>query len=395
MRTYDANRRYGAETVLERDRSYVKPEGIRAGRFNFFPSAGVTTLYDDNIFAAPEDTVSDLRTELDAGLEINSNFSRHQLNFGFGGRFVEFLDNPDQNYVAGAAAMKGALHFDHAHTLAVSLTSDLGYEERGSQTVPIAAAEPVPVWSNEATIGFTRDVGKLYGTISGKFVHRNYYDVDALDGSNLDQDLRESTQYSTQLKAGYRFSPGFEAVGKIRYVRQDSIDNANPFIGSDGYEALAGVSFETSPLLRWQLLAGYGIRNYDHPELENFGTSLLEGHVEWLPTERMTITGVLSRKVETLDTADTGGRVETGLTARIDYDIANDLVLSVGGGISNSDFINDNRDDWTYTGNINLEYFLNKNWSFTINYDHEFRDSTQAAFDYTRHRIGVGAKLKF
>ncbi|MEO1543559.1 MAG: outer membrane beta-barrel protein, partial [Pseudomonadota bacterium] len=315
--------------------------------------------------------------------------------FAFGGRFVEFLDNPDQNFVAGAALMQGALHFDHAHTLSVSLSSDLGYEERGSQTVPIAAAEPVPVWANEATIGITRDVGKLYGTLSAQFIHRDYYDIKALNGTTLDQDLRDSTQYSTQLSAGYRFSPGFEAISKIRYVRQDSIDKANPFIDSDGYEALAGLSFETSPLLRWRLLAGYGIRNYDHPELENFGTSLLEGHVEWLPTERMTVSSSLSRKVETIDAADDGGRVETALSATIDYDIANNMVMSIGGGISNSDFIGTNRDDWTYAGNINFEYFLNKNWSFTINYDHEVRDSNLAAFDYTRHRVGIGAKMKF
>lgn len=394
LRDYDNARKFGAEAIRERDRRHVKPEGIRAGGFIVFPEIEAKTGYDDNIFSGPK-AVGDLRSELLPSLKIQSNFPRHKLNFAFSGRLVDFLENSDQDYVNGAAMAETALHFDHAHTLAVRLSSELNHEERGADTAPIAAAEAVPIFLNEASVGFTRDVGRLYGTLSGTFKRRDYSDVKSLDGGTLDQDNRDSDEYSTQLRAGYRFSPGFEAIAKFRYIRQQALETKNALIDSDGYEVLAGLKFETGALLRWRLLAGYGIRDFDDPSSANYGTNLFEGQVEWLPTQRTTIFASVSRRIDSLDADDFGGRVLTKGLTRIDYEIYNNLVLKIGAGLENATYIDHDREDWTYSGQLGLEYSLNKNWTFTLNYDHEKRQSTADAFDMTRNRFLVGAKLRF
>ncbi len=396
LRTYDDARQYGAEAVRQRDRRHVKPEGIRAGGFLVMPGADVSTSYDDNIFSAPDSNrVGDLRTEVAPFVDIKSQFPRHALNFSFGGRLVDFLDNKDQNYANYSAVAETALHFDHAHTLAVRLSSDLGHEERGAQTAPLSAAEPVPVFLHEAAIGITRDVGRLYGTAAASFLRRDYQDIDALDGSRLDQDQRDTDEFSTHLRVGYRFSPGFEAIGKFRYIRQDSASTYNPQIDSNGYEALAGLQFETGPLFRWRILAGYGIRDYDDPTVDSFSSSLFEGHLEWLARPDTTLSAFALRRIETVDADDFGGRVVTRGGVRIDHELRNDLVLHLSAAVQNANFMNEEREDWSYTGHVGLEYFLNKNWSFMINYDHETRESTVDAFDMSRNRFGVRAKLRF
>ena len=44
---------------------------------------------------------------------------------------------------------------------------------------------------------------------------------------------------------------------------------------------------------------------------------------------------------------------------------------------------------------LGLDYYANKNWLFTFGYEHQIRESSDAAFDMTRERFTVGAKLRF
>jgi hypothetical protein len=37
----------------------------------------------------------------------------------------------------------------------------------------------------------------------------------------------------------------------------------------------------------------------------------------------------------------------------------------------------------------------NKNWLLSLGYEHAIRESTEQAFDMTRNRVTVGAKLRF
>ena len=39
-----------------------------------------------------------------------------------------------------------------------------------------------------------------------------------------------------------------------------------------GYEALAGLAFETNPLLKWRILGGFGVRDYDQANSANIAT---------------------------------------------------------------------------------------------------------------------------
>ncbi|MCB1505648.1 MAG: outer membrane beta-barrel protein [Hyphomicrobiaceae bacterium] len=395
LKDYDDIKLYGAERVSDRDRNYAKPDGIRSGNYFIFPEVGATVVYDDNIYRSNAHKEADWRSEITPAVKFQSHLPRHILDLSLDGKIVNYLNNTDQDYANVRAKLDGALHFDHAHTLSASVLTALEHEERGELLSDTSAAKPIEVFHNRASVGITRDVGRLYGTLMATFERWDYSDVASINGPVVDQDYRDTSEFSTALRFGYRFSPGFEFVGKIR-----ALQDLNRGVGSDdrdafGYEAMAGLAFETNPLLRWRLLAGYGIRNFEKDSIEDVSSALLEAQVQWLPTQYMTFTGSATRQILAADAVEPSGRVETRLLGRLDYEIWHNVVLNLGVEYRDAEFIGDPRRDKTITGRIGLDYWMNKNWRLSLGYEHAVRQSTEDEFDMTRNRFTVGAKLLF
>lgn len=395
LRTYDAAKKYGAERIADRDRAAWDPLGIRAGNYLIFPSAGATVVYDNNIFASNLDRKADFRSELTPSVVFKSQLPRHVLDLSLGGKIVNYLNNPDQDYASGFADAKGALHFDAAHTLSASLLTALEHEERQDVSASHFAKEPVPIWHNRASVGITRDVGRLYGTLSGAYESWQFSDIASTAGGILEQGFRDTDVWSGQVKAGYRFSPGFDIVGRARVLRMLNEGNGRVSRSGLGYEFVTGVSLQTSPLLRWTLLGGWGMREFDQADLANVQSFLAEGQVQWLVTQQMTFYGTLSRAISDEISANGGGIVESKLEARLQYELWRNLILTVSGSAAIDEFQGVSRTDHVYSGGLGLEYVMNKNWLFTFGYEHQLRDSSDDAFAMTRDKISIGAKLRF
>lgn len=395
LRVWDNAQIYGALPVPNMDRTFLQPDGLRMGNYLVFPSVGAAVTYDDNIFAIDSDRRSDVRTDVNAGVQFKSQLPRHVLDFSLDGKLVSFAENEDQNYANYRAKIDGALHFDHAHTISFNMSSLLAHEERDDPLFTLTARDPIAVFEHRAAIGITRDVGRLYGTLSASADRKDYSDAAAFDGTPIDQDQRDTDTYATQLKLGYRISPGFEVIGKVRGQKIDNRSDASLDRDSLGFEAVAGVAFEANPLLRWQLVGGYGVRDYRDDALADLAISLVNAEVQWLPTQRLTILATVYRQIDdALDIASTG-LLQTGVRARADYELRHDLVLSGVLEMREDDFRGTGRQDDVYVARIGLDYFYTKNALFTFGYEHQVRDSSDDSLDMHRNRFMVGAKIRF
>ena len=391
------SRKNGAITVDQADRGFAAPDGFQMGNFIIYPSVTETIAYDTNIYGTATDPVADWRFITTPTLSIQSQLPRHQLDVSIFGRFMNFADNTDQDYANFGGTARGALHIDHAHTLAVTAIARREHEERGEITASQSAAEPVPVDQFRGSIGLTRDVGRLYGTVAATAEKLDYHSVKALDGTTLNQDYRDQDIYAAQLRGGYRISPGFDFVTKLRGSRQFN-EPVSPGLtnrDSTGYEISAGLAFETDPLLRWRILGGYGVLDYDNASLANVSSALLEAQVQWLATSRLTITGNASRAIAYELGADDNGRIETSAIVTADYEFRHDLVGSVELGLADVDFIGTDREDQILKAGAGLQYFYTKNMLFTLGYTSETRNSNDPTYDLDRSVVRVGGTLKF
>lgn len=395
LKYYDNIKIYGAEAVGERPRVYAMPDGVRLGNFLVFPWIEETGVYDSNILGSAQNPVADWRSELKAAVSAQSQFPRHQLLFNIDGAQVNYLDNPSQDHTDGGAHVRGSFDVDHANAVSASVHTELKHEERSSSTAARDAAEPVPVWRNAVSAGWTHDAGKLYGTLSATAESRDFFSVKSLSGATLDQNFRDQMMYSSTLRGGYRFSPGFEAIGKLRALRAANEGDAVTDRDSYGYEALTGLSFETNPLLSWKVIGGYGLRDYDRTDLSNFATYLVEGQVRWLPTQKLSLYGTARRTIDDTLGADDGGRVNTSIDLRAEYEIYHDLVAVGTAGVTKGEYIGLSRTDTTFAAGAELQYFYTKNMLFTLGYDYDNRDSTQDNYDLSRHQVRLGGRLRF
>jgi hypothetical protein len=390
-----SEKRFGAETVAGHNRNFAKPEGLRAGNYIISPEAGAAIVFDDNIFGTDAEKFSDFRSELTPSVKFGSQLPRHALDFSLDGKIVNYAEHTDQDFANVRGRASGALHFDHAHTLSASALSSLEHQERNSPSIPFSAAEPVQVFHNRAAAGITRDVGRIYATLSAAAESWDFSDARAINGSMLDLDPRDTQVYSTQLRVGYRMSPGYEIVGKVRGLKTENTGDALTNTSSLGWEALAGLAFETNPLLRWRLMGGFGVRDYEKAGVENLTTSLLEGEVQWLPTQRLTIYGTLSRRLNETGGPDGSSLVQTGVEVRADYELYHNLLLNIGALIRDDQSVAAGTAELVYGGRIGLEYYFSKNWLFTFAYEHDVRESDSDSRDMHRNRFMVGAKLRF
>lgn len=395
-KTYDSAIDYGAAPVASQEREQATPEGLRIGNYFVFPGVAETIVFDDNLFRSSVNKAADIRFETAPSLRLRSALPRHVLDLSLDGRLVNHLEHTDQDYANVRAALDGALHFDHAHTLSLSVLSMLDHLEAGTVTdAAFAAAEPTRIARHSAAVGITRDVGRLYATWSASVERWDYSDSRAGDGSLVDQDPRDTDRLASELRVGYRFSPGYEFIGNVRALRDDNRGSGILDHDATGYEAIAGLLFETNPLLRWRLTGGYGIRDYENDSLDDIASVLAEAEVQWLATQFITVTGSARRAIATAEDVENGGVIETRLAGRIDYEIWHDIVLKLGVDYRIADYTGIDRGDTDLTGRLGLEFYPNKNWMFTMTYEHTVRESDLPEFDMTRNRVLLGAKLRF
>ena len=67
LRVWDPGKKQSVDTVAERDRRDVKPDGVLMGNYLVFPSVGAAVVYDDNIYSRDIEKLSELAAARSAG----------------------------------------------------------------------------------------------------------------------------------------------------------------------------------------------------------------------------------------------------------------------------------------------------------------------------------------
>lgn len=91
-----ANNQHG-DTVLTRPGPY-DPIGFRAGPIYFFPSVSVQGIYNDNIYAEEANKRGDEILVIRPELQVQTDWSRHELQLYAGGEFGLYESFTDEDY---------------------------------------------------------------------------------------------------------------------------------------------------------------------------------------------------------------------------------------------------------------------------------------------------------
>ena len=242
-----------------------------------------------------------------------------------------------------------------------------------------------------------RDYGRTRLVIGTTVKELDYDDVLAFDGSTLDQDQYDQTNYGSYLRALYRFSPGFDVFAAAGTEFKDFwTDRPGGSTGDQwGSKIKAGVDWQFSPLLRARLTAGYGRKDFVDDTVTPVESALWLGELEWLATTYLTVRFKAGQELETTTAAGATARVDLKFGTSGEYEVWRNLVVTFNGELIQSDYQGIDRVDTSWSAGIGAEYFIDRNIKLTAGYEHRARMSTVETLNDADNIYTVGLKFSF
>ena len=322
------------------------PDGYQWGSFLVRPEAGVSLVYDSNIFATRTDEIDDTLILLTPSVDVTSQWEKHKLDFNAGAAAARYHGADSENYQDYWADADGRYDISKQTNVFGGVGYSREHEDRSSPD-DLAGGEPTTYDSSRAHAGIAHSWSKVSARLGGTFENLDYKDVAPINHDDRDRDL---TGIGARLS--YRLSPRYvvfgQAVHDVRNYDQ-SLDDNGLDRDSDGNRFAAGFTGIFSNRLNGSAYLGHLNQSYDQPTFSDVSTLDFNGRLTFRATPKTNLTATLERTLEetTLDDASgylyTAGTLEA--THRIDARLRATAAVSAG----KEDYQGIDREDDLYT----------------------------------------------
>lgn len=374
-------------TVRDRSRPEFDPLGLRAGAFLLSPSVTLEEIYDDNVFAEPDDEESDFITLIQPRVRVASDFVRHQLGLSAGADIARYIDNDDEDYEDYFAGLDGRL--DVRRDTVVTGAFDIGQFHEDRDDVEDVEADEIT--------DFLRYGGQL--SVAQRFNRLNVratgistvFDFDDVPGENNDD--RDRTEWDALLRLGYLLSPRINVFTEGRYHIEDrdqDIDDAGVERDSDGWEARVGGEIDITAVLFGEAFVGYRRESFDEESFDDVDGISFGVDLTWNPTSLTTVGLSGGSDIESTAQSGASGNFKTDVLLTVDHELLRNLLLRGTAGYERDDFDGIDRVDDTFDIGASLTYLLNRYLSVTGGYLFTDRSSDDETEEFSRNRIRLG-----
>lgn len=389
-------RRDADVSVMQRPREGYEALGIHAGTFLVYPQLTIAPTYDDNIYATSSDTTSDTIWKVDPQITIQSDWNRHSL-MGYAivdiNKYSQHSTEDVTNYTIGA---NGRLDVDHATQVTGTANYIRGTEPRTSANSPTGALKPVRYDLWDLQLSGSHEFNWLLGSLRIRSDKYRYDSPPSKTGGGIDQSFRDHTETVYGGRLDYAISPKTAVFADLEgdnfsYDHQPAGDVNRD---SDGYQALVGVDFEVTALMRGNIGVGYRHESFNDPAAQDLKGWSADARLEWFPTQLTTVTLTGTRTIQPSAIPGSPAFLSANATARVDHELLRNVILTGQVGYGDDKYTGITREDHrTYAG-LGGTYLLNRNVGVTLQYDYD-KQKTVRGFgnDFTDNR--VAAKLTF
>ncbi|MGF1607960.1 MAG: outer membrane beta-barrel protein [Kiloniellales bacterium] len=389
------------QTVRGRPRPDYDPQGLPVGGFTLFPQMVVAPLFDDNVFRSEDNTAADIVTVLSPSVNLESNWSRHALNFGAGADIGLYFDNDDENFEDYRFNADGRLDVTRDTVLRLSGGFAHLHQGRGDPDDPAGALEPTQYDRYNALLRASHRMGRFTGILSGGVTRLDYEDVPRRGGGpKINNDDRDNIRYDVSGQVNYEIVPSYDAfvrVGADWTDFDDSLDDAGFNRDNNGYVGVAGVEIDFGGIVFGDFFAGYMYNERDDSRLDNIDGFNLGADITWNVTRLTTITGTAEREIRNT-TLGGSGSIATTVGLQVDHELLRNLIVSLNASGQQNDFEGDiDRTDYNIIGGISVDYFINRYFFVGALYEHRERLSSgdDEGGEFSVNIAGVRAGAQF
>jgi len=383
------------ETVLERARPELDPQGSPLGAFRLYPRIGVGFLADSNIFATDDFEVDDLIFLVEPELILKSNWSRNELELGFDWTAGRYIDVDSENYDDWRIWADGTVDIGRGELTGYLRHSDL-HEPRTSPDNR-QGIEPTTYTTDELRIGFGQPFGQFTGRFEVSQRNLSYDDTRAIVGT-IDNADRDRDRSDLTLRVGHKTAPTLNPFAQLSLTEVDydqRIDRNGFERSSDGFDLVFGTDIDLSGQTFGEAYLGYVSRDYDDPRFAKVDGAIFGAEITWNITGLTTMSLSADRRINGTTIVGAAGILATEFGFEVNHELLRNLIVSLDLGVSNEDFEGIDRDDDLFRGGIEALYLMNRYMRVRIGYLYRTRDTSPAnsgGFEYRINRFFIGVE---
>jgi len=393
--TLQAEETKRGQSVADRDRPELNPQGIRTGAFRWFPGVGLQLDYNDNIFALPSNEVDDVITIVKPKLVAESDWGRHRLAAGVDANLGRYSDFGSQDYDDWWVWAQGRLDLNRSQLRGEIRTGNRHNPRTNPNDRGInAGLRPTTYDVASTNAAWTLKPGRAFLRIDGDYETRTYDDNIQLDGSgnvvSQDNRHRDRTRTSLGLRAGMDVTPDYNLfvegrVKDLEYDQQidltclgdDPTDPASWCERSfDGWSFTAGSAMDFSGNLFGEFYLGYRSNDYDDPRFGKQDGPTYGLALTWNMTGLTSLEFSGDQTVAATTIIGSSGIDRSTLGIRADHELLRRLLVHAAVRWTQDDFQNITRTDDIVTLAIGGRYMFNRNFEFLFGYDFNTSDTT-------------------
>jgi hypothetical protein len=373
------------------------PTGIAVGSFRLRPAIEVSAGYDTNpTRATTGGGASDLGI-VAPELQVNSNWSRHELTANLRGSYTAYGAQPSQDRPAFDGKIDGRIDVTGKTRVDLETRLVVATDNPGSPNIQ-AGLVRLPV---SADVGGTAGVGQRFNrfdvALKGLIDRTTYQRSAFTDGSFASNDDRNFDQYGTQLRGEYELTPGIKPFVELAADRRHhdlTLDAASFARDSDGRAGKLGSTFELSRILTGQLAFGYLERSYSDPRLPNISGATFDASLTWLATALTTIKLTASTTANEKTLAAVSGEFTHELGLEVDHAFRTWLDLTLKFTGDRDDYVGSAREDNRYLVSTALTYKLTREVQLKSEVRREWLASNTAGNNYQAYVALLGLRLQ-
>ncbi|MWV27586.1 outer membrane beta-barrel protein [Aurantiacibacter rhizosphaerae] len=373
------------------DDSEYRHQPVPFGPFNIEVGAEAQLEYDDNIFAEPTATESDViaRFRPYAGIEHRTGALRTTLSTKFDLR--RYFDFTSENATGASALLTSSYSPQAGEAFTLTALADRAIEDRGDpEAREIEGIGPRIYRILGGSAGYTRQGSRFLVEAVG-----DYRNVDALAIIDAQRDYET---YSGRVTVGYRSGGPFYLTGTGYYTRRNfrlrepitNIDRDTSTVG-----ALAGIRFDDGGLIEGRVGAGIFKLSTDDPLRDGRTGFSLQGQLAYRPTQRTAVRLNLFNGDVASFRSGGSTRTETNIGLFVEQEIRHNFLGSAGVEFERYNFSGSNsptQQRWRAT--TGLEYLINRRLSVFGRVSYSDRSSDGPLEGYSRFRAGAGVRVR-
>lgn len=366
-------------SVKDRPHPEYEALGVRWGAFHAYPRVQWDASYDSNIFATENTEQSDTLIRLAPSIEVESDWSRHSLTAFARGQTTWSGSYGSENYQTWAVGTAGRLDIRRRTNMGAGLDYAREVEPRTSSNSPQSIAEPIRYDRAQAYVTGSHSFNRLRFSGRGDVRSFDYHDGVTIGGTPVSQSDRDQTTYEVTGRADYAVSPATAVFARVS-LNDRAYDSEGtvltPKRDSNGLNALVGVDFELSNLVRGEAGVGYLNQSFDEPVYGSISGLSTRVRLEYFPTQLLTLGLTADRSVGDSGNIGTAGFLSTTVQLTADYELRRNVIIEARTGFAQEDFDVIDRQNDRWFGGVRATYLLNRRLGVTASYDYENRRSS-------------------